>query len=84
MEDCDTGRASSIAIQIECLFTIIIPIPICELCLKNDVRGWGWGGGGGRQKALSNEGNEGEVAYTEKNKEKFMNQIKFHHYVDKE
>ena len=36
VEDSDTGSPSSIAVQIECLFTIFVPIPICELCLKND------------------------------------------------
>ena len=36
VEDSDTGGLSSIAVQIEWLFTIIVPIPICEFCLKND------------------------------------------------
>ena len=31
-----------------------------------------------RQKALLNEGDEGEVAYVEKNEEKFMIHLKFH------
>ena len=33
----------------------------------------------GRQKALLNEGDEGEVAYMEKNEEKFMTHLQFHH-----
>ena len=33
----------------------------------------------GSQKALLDEENEGEVAYIEKNKEKFMTHSKFHH-----
>ena len=33
----------------------------------------------GKQKALLNEGDKGEVAYMEKNEEKFTNHLKFHH-----
>ena len=68
VEDSDNGGPSSIAVQRECLFTIFIPI--CELCLKNDE---------GRQKALLNEGDEGEVTYMEKSEEKLMTHLKFHH-----
>ena len=32
-----------------------------------------------RQKGLLNEGNEGEVAYMEKNEKKFITHLKFHH-----
>ena len=47
-EDSDTGGPSSIAVRKESLSTIFVPIPVCELCLKNDegeaesIRG-GWG-----------------------------------------
>ena len=50
VEDSNTGSLSSITVQIECLFTIFVPIPICELCLKNDegeaesiIKWGGWG-----------------------------------------
>ena len=36
VEDSDTAGPSSIAVPIEFFFTISVPIPICELCLKND------------------------------------------------
>ena len=36
VEDSDTDGPSSIAFRLESLFTIFVPIPICELCLKND------------------------------------------------
>ena len=36
VEDSDTAGPSSIAVPTESFFTIFIPIPICELCLKND------------------------------------------------
>ena len=38
----------------------------------------------GRQKALSKEGDKREIAYMEKNEEKFMTHLKFNHSVDKE
>ena len=36
VEDTDTAGPSSIAVRIESFFTIFVPIPICELCLKNN------------------------------------------------
>ena len=36
VEDSDTGSPSLIAVQIESFFTIFVPIPIYELCLKNN------------------------------------------------
>ena len=51
VEDSDTGSQSLIAVRIESLFVIFVPIPICELCLKNDevetesiIKWGGWGG----------------------------------------
>ena len=35
-EDSNTGGSGSIAVRIESLFTIFVPIPICEPSLKND------------------------------------------------
>ena len=66
VRNSDTSGPSSITVRIESSFTIFFLIPICNLCLKNDE---------GSQKALSNEGDEGKVAYIEKNFKK----IKFHH-----
>ena len=70
VEDSDTSGPSSIAVRMESLFTIFVPIPICNFVWKT-MRG--------RQKALLNEMDEGEVPYTEKNEEKFMTNLKFHH-----
>ena len=39
VEDSDTGGPISIAVRIESFFTIFVPIPIYELCLKNDEGG---------------------------------------------
>ena len=51
LEDSDTGAPSSIAVRIESLFTIFVPISTCELCLKNDegeaesiIKWGGWEG----------------------------------------
>ena len=54
VEDSNTGSPSSIAVRRECLFTILVPIPICELCLKNNE---------GEAESIIKWGDEGEVAY---------------------
>ena len=54
IEDFDTGGSSF-------LFTIFLPIPICELCLENDeeeaesiIKWGGWGGRSLHEKKLKN------------------------------
>ena len=36
VQNQNTDGQSSIAVRIECLFTVFIPILICELCMKNE------------------------------------------------
>ena len=68
VEDSNTGGPSSIAVRIESLFAIFVPVPIWELCMKNDeseaesiIKWGGWGGS----------------SLNGKNKEKFMTHSKF-------
>ena len=61
VEDFNTGSPSSIAVRGECLFAILVPISICELCLKNNE---------GEAESIIKWGDEGEVAYMEKKRRK--------------
>ena len=70
-EDSDTGDPISIAVRIECLFTIFVPIPMCELCLKNDE---------GKAKSIIKWGGWGGSSLHGKNEDKFMTPLEFHHY----
>ena len=67
VEDSNTGGLSSIAVRIESWFTIFIPIPICELCLKNDVE---------EAESIIEWGDEGKVAYMEKKLRKIYDPFK--------
>ena len=69
-EDSDTSGPSSIAVRMESLFTIFVPIPICKLCLENDE---------GEAKSIIKWDGWGGSPLHRKNEEKFMTNLKFHH-----
>ena len=70
VEDSNTGGSSSIAVWIESYLQFSF-----QFRYVNSV----WKTMRGGREALLNKGDEGEVAYMEKNEEKFMTHLKFHH-----
>ena len=69
VEDSDTGSPSLIAVRIESLFTIFVPIPTCKLCMKNDE---------GEAESVIKWGGSWGSSLHGKNEEKFMTHLKFY------
>ena len=70
VKDSDTRVPSTIIVRIESLLRFSFLFRYANFV---------WITMRGRQKALLNEVDEGEVSYMEKNEEKFMTYLKFHH-----